>query len=151
MPMNEDEYIASRVDEQIGWYDKKSRSAQHWFKRLRGTEIVAAAAIPVIAGFASDPFPVAFVVAVLGASIAVISAAIGLNQFQENWTEYRKTCEALKYEKFLYLTRADPYHEEDAFRLFVQRVESLLVNENRAWSQYTQASIEDTKPKAGIG
>ncbi len=149
--MNEDEYIVSRVDEQISWYEKKSRTAQHWFKRLRGTEIVAAAAIPVIAGFAREPFPVAFVVAILGASIAVISAAISLNQFQENWTEYRKICESLRNEKFLYLTRADPYHEQNPFRLFVQRVERLLANENRTWSQYTQASIEDTKPKPGTG
>lgn len=149
--MNDKEYINSRVDDQIGWYDRKSQRAQCWFKWLRGAEIVAAAAIPLIAGFAAEPFPVTLVLGILGASIAVISAAIILNQFQENWTEYRTTCESLKHEKFLYLTRADPYHEEEPFRLFVQRVESLISKENSAWSQYTQASLENTKPSNGKG
>lgn len=143
--MNEDEYIASRVDDQISWYDRKSQSAQCWFKWLRGIEIVAAAAIPLIAGFAADPFPVTLVVGLLGASIAVISAVISLNQFQENWTEYRTTCESLKHEKFLFLTKAEPYHEEKPYRLFVQRVESLISKENSAWSQYTQTSLENAK------
>lgn len=147
--MNDEEYINSRVDSQISWYDGKSQSAQRWFKWLRGTEIVAAAAIPLIAGFAADPFPVTLTLGILGASIAVVSAAISLNQFQENWTEYRTTCESLKHEKFLYLTKAEPYHEEEPFRLFVQRVESLISKENSAWSQYTQANIENTKPKNG--
>ncbi|MBN1929617.1 MAG: DUF4231 domain-containing protein [Chlorobiaceae bacterium] len=149
--MSDEEYINSRVDDQIGWYDRKSQSAKSCFKWFRGAEIVAAAAIPLIAGFASEPFPVTLVLGILGASIAVISAAISLNQFQENWTEYRATCESLKHEKFLYLTRAEPYHEEEPFRLFVQRVERLISKENSAWSQYTQANIEKTKPSNGKG
>jgi hypothetical protein len=149
--MNDEEYINSRVNNQIDWYDKKSKSAQCWFKWLRGSEIVAAAAIPLIAGFAANPFPVTLVVGVLGASIAVISAAISLNQFQENWTEYRTTCESLKHEKFLYLTKAEPYHEDEPFRLFVQRIESLISKENSAWSQYTQTSLDNTKANNGKG
>jgi hypothetical protein len=149
--MDDKEYINSRVDNQIDWYDRKSQRAQCWFKWLRWSEIVAAAAIPLIAGFATEPFPVTLTLGLLGALIAVISAAISLNQFQENWTEYRTTCESLKHEKFLYLTKADPYHEEDSFRLFVQRIESLISKENSAWSQYTQASLESTKPNHGKG
>ncbi|WP_163935930.1 DUF4231 domain-containing protein [Paraferrimonas sp. SM1919] len=144
--MNDDEYITSRVDNQIGWYDKKSQSAQCWFKWLRGAEIIAAASIPLIAGFATEPFPVTLVVGLLGASIAVISALISLNQFQENWTEYRTTCESIKHEKFLYMTKAEPYHEGEPFPRFVQRVESLISKENSAWAQYTQANLENIKP-----
>jgi hypothetical protein len=47
------------------------------------------------------------------------------------------------------MTKAEPYHEEEPFRLFVQRVESLISKENSAWSQYTQTSIENTKPNGG--
>ncbi|QTR46305.1 DUF4231 domain-containing protein [Thiothrix litoralis] len=143
--MNEDEYLASRVDDQIGWYDSKSQKAQRWFKRLRAIEIVAAAAIPLIAGFAKEPFPVTLVIALLGAAIAIISAAISLNQFQENWREYRTTCESLKHEKFLFLTKAEPYHTKNSFAIFVQRVENLISRENSNWSQYTQARIEKSQ------
>ena len=143
--MNEKEYISSRVDDQIGWYDKKSINAQRLFKWLRAIEIISAAAIPIIAGFTKEPFPVTLVIGLLGAMIAVISSFISLNQFQENWTEYRTTCESLKHEKFLFLTKAEPYHEEEPFCLFVSRVESLISKENSAWSQYTQAALEKTK------
>ena len=146
--MNEDEYMTARVDNQIDWYDRKSKESQYWFKFLRGFEIIAAAAIPLIAGFAKDPFPVALVVGLLGASIAVISSIVSLNQFEENWTEYRTACESLKHEKFLFLTRAEPYHEDQPFSLFVQRVESMISKENSAWSQYTQASLEKNKTEA---
>ncbi|GKS69050.1 hypothetical protein W03_10540 [Nitrosomonas sp. PY1] len=140
--MDEEEYIISRVDSQIDWYDRKSKAAQCWFKWLRTIEIFSASAIPLIAGFAKDPFPATLVIGLLGTLIALISAFIGLNQFQENWTEYRATCESLKHEKFLFLTRTDPYQEEMSFRNFVQRVESLISKENSTWSQYTQAAIE---------
>lgn len=145
--MDEEQYIAERVDNQIDWYDKKSQAAQCWFKWLRGVEILSAAAIPLIAGFAKDPFPVTLILGALGALIAIISSLVSLNQFQENWTEYRTTCESLKHEKFLFLTKAEPYHEEEPFRLFVQRVESMISKENSAWSQYTQTALEKTKAK----
>lgn len=145
--MDEEKYIADRVDNQIDWYDKKSQSAQFRFKFLRCIEILSAAAIPLIAGFAKDPFPVTLILGGLGALIAVISSVISLNQYQENWTEYRTTCESLKHEKYLFLTKAEPYHEEEHYRLFVQRVESMISKENSAWSQYTQATVEKTKAK----
>lgn len=142
--MNADEYITSRVDDQIDWYDRKSQRAQCWFKLFRGTEIVAAVAIPLIAGFGEEPFPVTFTVSILGAIIAVIAAIISLNQFQEIWIEYRTTCESIKHEKFLFLTKAEPYHEKNSFSLFAHRVESLISKENSEWSQYTQTNIEKT-------
>ena len=140
--MNSNEYIAKRVDDQVNWYDKKSQHAQRWFKGLRGVEIVAAALIPLLAGFAPEAFPANFTIAVLGALIAVIAAVISLNQFQENWIKYRTTCESLKHEKHLYLTKAEPYQSEESFQLFVQRVESLISKENRDWSYYVQKSLE---------
>jgi hypothetical protein len=140
--MNQEEYLSSRVDDQIDWYDGKSQNAQRWFKWLRGAEIVAAALIPLIAGFAPETFPSNLVIAILGAAIAVIAAIISLNQFQENWIKYRTTCESLKHEKFLYLTRAEPYQKEVSFPFFVQRVESLISKESSDWSQYVQASLE---------
>lgn len=140
--MNEEEYMTSRVDEQIDWYDRKSQTAQRWFKLLKAIEILSAAAIPLIAGFAKDPFPVTLSVGILGGVIVVLSSFSGLNQFQENWTGYRTTCESLKHEKFLFLAKGEPYHGDAPFRLFVQRTERLISKENSAWSQYTQEAIE---------
>ena len=45
-----EEYVEQRINDQIGWYDRKSTTNQRWFKRLRFAEIVAAAAIPFLSG-----------------------------------------------------------------------------------------------------
>ena len=40
-----------RLEDQIGWYDRKSNSNQRTFKRMKVTEILAAALVPLFAGF----------------------------------------------------------------------------------------------------
>ena len=117
--MSPDEYIEQRVDDQISWYDRKSLSAQQWFKRLRGAEIVCAAAIPVLAGFSSSNFPTSPIVGILGAAVVIIAALVSLNQYQEKWIQYRTTCETLRHEKYLFLTHTEPYNADNTFPLFV--------------------------------
>jgi hypothetical protein len=130
-----EEYIKQRLDDQIGWYDRKSTANQRWFKRLRFAEIVAAATIPFLSGFADNSFPIKIAIGALGVFIAVIASVLGLLQLQVHWMQYRATAELLRKEKFLFLTQTDPYDKDDAFHLFVQRVEALLSKENIEWAQ----------------
>jgi Protein of unknown function (DUF4231) len=141
-----EEYIKSRVDEQIEWYDRKSGINQRGFKWMRVTEIVAAAAIPILSSYQHTAFRVT--VAILGGGIAVIAGLMGLYQFQENWTHFRTTCEALRHEKFLYETGTDPYNVEQPFPLLVQRVESLISKEHSGWVQQLRAGDKE-KEKNG--
>ena len=67
--------------------------------------------------------------------LAAITAILGLYKFQENWLEFRTTCESLKHEKYLFLTKSEPYDQEESFRLLVDRVESLISKENTAWNR----------------
>ena len=135
--VNPDDYIKDRVDGQIEWYDRKSGSNQRWFRWLRIIEIVAAASIPLLVGYADSISEFKVVVGILGLLIAVIAGVLGLYQFQENWTGYRTTCEGLKQEKYLFLTKTQPYDHDDSFALFVQRVENLISKEHIRWAQYT--------------
>ena len=142
--MNAEEYIKGRLDDQIGWYDRKSRFNQLWFKSLRTIEALAAATIPFLSGYASKETPeVTFAIGALGVIVAVIVALLGLFQFQERWTEYRTTCESLNKEKFLFLTHAEPYNTDDSFALLVQRVESLISKENTNWAHYMMKSEKE--------
>ncbi|MBC8146611.1 MAG: hypothetical protein H8E98_01335 [Bacteroidetes bacterium] len=52
------------------------------------------------------------------------------------WDE--PTCEMLKHEKYLFLTKCAPYNLEDAFCLLVSRVENLISKENTQWSEYSE-------------
>jgi Protein of unknown function (DUF4231) len=134
--VNQDDYIQDRVDGQIEWYDRKSGTNQRWFRWLRIVEIIAAASIPLLVGYTDSMIELKVVVGILGLLVAVLAGVLGLYQFQENWSGYRTTCEGLKQEKYLFLTKTQPYDQGDAFSLFVQRVENLVSKEHSTWSQY---------------
>jgi hypothetical protein len=120
----------ARVREQIEWYDRRSRSNQRWFKRLKVCQIVTAAAIPVAASVSA---PI-WLVGGGGALIVVLEGLQQLQQYQQNWTTYRATCERLKHEQFLFLANAGPYAAEaDPGILLAERVESLVSQEHAAW------------------
>ncbi len=131
--LNPSEYLSQRVRDQISWYEKKSLRNQGWFKRLRVVEIVAAAMIPFLTAI-PDVTTLRYVVGSLGVLITVVAGILALFQFQERWTEYRATCEALEKEQFLFLTRAEPYAGGDGFSMFVQRIETLISKENTGWA-----------------
>lgn len=120
----------TRVTDQIAWYDSKSQFNQRWFKRLKICQIVTAAAIPVLASVSA---PV-WVVGGAGALIVVLEGLQQLQQYQQNWTTYRATCEQLKHEQFLFMARAGPYEAvPDPGALLAERVESLVSQEHAAW------------------
>jgi len=130
------DYLDNRLEDQIRWYDKKSRNNQIWFKILRVTEIIFAALIPFFAGYFNDAFFIKILLGILGASVAIIASIIAVFNFQEHWIKYRTTCESLKKEKYLFLTQTEPYNKEDSFEILVKRVETLVSKENSDWSQY---------------
>jgi hypothetical protein len=137
--MNEQDYIQQRIDDQIKWLSAKSGTNQNLFKRCRLAEIVLASLIPVVALLPLPELAGKLLVAAAGAAIAIIAGAVSLWRFQELWVQYRATAEALKREKFLYLTAAAPYAGQDRFALLVSRVEALLAAENVSWVELTKA------------
>ena len=129
-----------RLDQQIGWYDRRSTSAKRWYYRLKISQIVIAAAIPVTAA-ADAP---SLVAAVLGSTIVVLEGIQQLFQFHANWTTYRSTCEALKHEKYLYAAHAGPYAEApDPDARLAERVEGLVSQEHAAWTSTQQDAGRD--------
>jgi hypothetical protein len=119
-----------RLEDQLGWYDRKSGQSQRRYKRLKLLELAVAAALPVVAGVAS---PV-WVTGGLAAVIVVLEGAQHLYQFQEHWITYRSTAEALKHERYLYLARAGPYVGEDRHRQLAERIEGLVSQEHAKWT-----------------
>jgi len=125
----------SRLEDQIGWYDRKSQQNQRWFKRLKVCQLVTAAAIPVAAGVSAP----AWLVGGGGALIVVLEGLQQLQQYQQNWTTYRSTCERLKHEKFLYLEGAGPYAAApNPQALLAERVEGLVSQEHAAWVSHRE-------------
>ncbi|HEX4485368.1 MAG TPA: DUF4231 domain-containing protein [Terriglobales bacterium] len=141
---SEPDPIIVRLEEQIVWYDSKSTSNMHWFKRIKMTEIFSAAIIPMLA--ASHFVYAAVITGVLGVLITVFEGMLQLNQYHENWIRYRSTCESLKHEKYIFLASASPYGSAEKPRaLLAERVESLVSQEHAKWESVQQ---EDPKGKS---
>lgn len=135
--------VTDRLEDQISWYDRKSSSNQRIYKRIKVTEIIAAAVIPFLPAL---PLPnPAWVAGALGVLITVLEGLLHLNQYQQNWIAYRSTCESLKHEKYVYLAKAPPYAGvADPRALLAERVESLVSQEHAKWASVQQ---ETTKAK----
>jgi Protein of unknown function (DUF4231) len=127
--MDENHATWERLEDQITWYDGKSRRAQRMYKGIQAISVAAAAAIPIVAPW--SPWQVA---AILGSVIAVLQALQALNQYQHNWITYRSTCEELKHEKYLFLAKAGPYEDAiDPDRLLAERIEETVSQEHAKW------------------
>lgn len=143
------EYINSRVDEQITWYDKKSLSCQNKYKIAQTIEIVLASLIPLLSAYSKDCTFIALVVGALGAAIAIIESITKLYKWHENWIEYRTTCELLRYQKYLFETKSSPYNNdiESIENIFVRNIENIIFSENNKWkiNNIIETKKEDTK------
>jgi len=136
--------IMERLEDQIAWYDRKSMANQRIYKRIKIVEIVAAALIPFIGTFKLAQ--AAWATGGLGVLITVLEGMLHLNQYQQNWTAYRSTCESLKHEKFTYLGKASPYaNAADAHALLAERIESLVSQEHAKWASIQQQEPSNAK------
>lgn len=119
-----------RLEEQIEWYDRRSEQNQLLFKLVKAAQLIAAAAIPVVSTLDAP----AAVSAGLGALIVVLEGFQQLNQYQQNWSTYRSTAEALKHEKYLYLASAGPYaNARNRRALLADRIEGQISQEHAKW------------------
>ncbi|MBV9161096.1 MAG: DUF4231 domain-containing protein [Pseudonocardiales bacterium] len=123
-----------RLEDQLGWYDRKSAAAQQAYKRVKLGQLIVGAAVPVVAALQVS----AAVTATLAAFVVVAEGAQQLYQWQTNWVLYRSTAEALKHEKYLYLAAAGPYSTDDRDRVLAERLEGLVSQEHAKWTESRQ-------------
>jgi hypothetical protein len=130
----------SRLEDQIAWYDESAEHNQRWFRGLKVCQIVAAAAIPVGAAAGLS----AAAVGAGGAFVVVVEGLQQLQQYQQNWINFRSLCERLKHEKFLFLARARPYAGvRNPERLLAERVEGLVSQEHAAWVAHREEALTE--------
>ena len=142
-----DDPIFKRLEDQLAWYSAKSRAARRTFKRIKVAEIVAAALIPFLTGQHWSLY-INYVTGGLGVLITVLEGFLHLNQYQENWANYRNTAESLKHEKYLYQAKAGPYAGASDIRaLLAERTEALISQENSQWVAALQKSAQGNPAK----
>ncbi len=128
-----------RLEDQIAWYDGKSRSNQSWYKRLKVLQVVLAVGIPIASH--AEPALAKWLTSIAGAAIALLEGIQHLNQHAILWVMYRSTAERLKHEKYLFLSAAGPYkglNETDRLIALAERVEEHVSTEHANWVNETR-------------
>ncbi|MEO1782547.1 DUF4231 domain-containing protein [Enterococcus diestrammenae] len=141
--LNDDEknYIQTRVNNQINWYDSSSLKAQKYYRLLSLTTLIVSAIIPFFTNLAIDNFWIKLIVSLLGVIATLCQGILSLNKYNENWIGYRTVCETLKKEKYMFLTKAGVYGESNSsFSFFTERIESVISQENVNWASLNKSN-----------
>ncbi|WP_278553561.1 DUF4231 domain-containing protein [Companilactobacillus pabuli] len=143
--MNVDDYLKSRVEDQINWYDRKSKKQKLFYYLCQFTLSILSATITALAGIQYFTKSVSWILPLLGAASVITQSVLGFTKLQEKWIQYRTISETLKKEKYMFLTKSGTYDDSNgSFNTFVERCESIISNENINW-----ANIASNKKKSG--
>ena len=127
-----EKYLEERYYPQVNWYDKKAIYNQKVYKFLQCFIIILAAVTPILVVIEGDFQKWSAVVT--SALVAIGTASLKTFKFQENWINYRTTCETLRKEIHYFKAGIEDYHvSDDPAGVFVKRVESLISRENTLW------------------
>ncbi len=125
-------YLKERYEDQINWYDKKSIWNQKMYRRFQGIVIILSVITPVLVaiGIEETRWPAV----VIAAIVAIGTTSLKTFKYQENWINYRTTCETLRKEIHFYKAGIGDYKDtNERESLFVERVEALISRENTMW------------------
>ena len=154
--MKAQDYVETRLEDQIHWYSAKSSKNQSRFKYFTFLQLICSLSIPILATnnffkflpIQSPEMVNNITISILGLFVAFCTGILSLNKYQENWINYRTTAEDLKKEKFMFVTQSPPYnYSDDSFQVLVQRVESLISKENTGWGSIQKGSISSNTKK----
>ncbi len=137
-------YIDNRLTGQTGYlsyYDKTARRMKRRHLQNRAAAAVGAVLIPVVSnvpweipiGAASTIHVSTVGASLIGLAVALILALEGVFHFKEQWQNCRGTEQFLLSQRYRFENRVDEYQslsDEDAFKLFVSKVEKAIIDEN---------------------
>lgn len=137
-------YVDSRLTGKtgyLGYYDKTARRMKRRHLQNRAAAAIGAVLIPVVSNLPWEiPIGSGFTIhvstvgtSIIGLVVALILALEGVFHFKEQWQNCRGTEQYLLSQRFRFENRVDEYQslsDEDAFKLFVSKVEKAIIDEN---------------------
>lgn len=109
--------------------------------------LIVSALIPLIVNLSFDQIWMKLIISILGVVITISEGFANFNKYSENWIEYRTVCETLRHEKYMYLSKSGVYLDGN-FSFFVERVESVISQENVNWASLNKVE-KPTNGKTG--
>jgi hypothetical protein len=134
-------FLAERVTQYQGWYDRKAVTAKSRYLQMRGFSVVAGGVVPVLINIPQEAdrifgLPVVRLAVTVISLLVVISVSLeSVFHYREQWKNYRSTEQLLGHETIAFKAGVGAYrglNPPEAFSLFVERVEDAIRSENAA-------------------
>lgn len=149
-----DRYLQQRYQREIDWYDNKATANQRRYILMQWMLIVLSALTPVLIELnlqldVGGPRPLN-IATLTGVVVAILTAGLKTFKYQEDWINYRTTCETLRKERHFYDARIADYQAADnPEAVFVDRVEALISRENTMWLSTRKTESEGERARDG--
>lgn len=145
-------YLHQRLEDQIGYYEKKSSRNKRTYYALSIAAIAANAMIPVVSVFLPSATIPKLIITLLSAVAAMVSSILILFNARELWAKYRLNASRLQALRHQYYTRSGIFagmDEEQAFQQLVALCEQQMQEENTSWETTLQNASRSTNGKGG--
>lgn len=127
-----EEYLKNRYNQQIDYYNKAAIRNHRAYTILQFTLIILSAITPVLIVIGGESGR--WLAVLVSAIVAITASTLKVFKFQENWINYRTTCETLRKEFHYFQARIYDYENvDDPEAVFVDRVETLISREHTLW------------------
>ena len=136
-----------RCDDQIAWYERRSKAEWRLFVVFQSAAVLLAAMTPVLILWAAVPKAVQALPAALA---SVAAGLVGTFRWLQNKARFAYTAEALKSERVLFTTRTPPRYgpgltDDAALGAFVARIEEITMSEVSEWrTELTHAASSES-------
>lgn len=155
-PMKPEDYIKSRVEDQLGFYERAANRNKNIHLRMQTTIIVFGLLVPVVANLQMD-YPSGadiktITITVLSLALACLTGLANFRKYGDLWLAFRTTEELLKKELFLFRTQSGPYKDNaTAFSRFVQAIEATISVEHERFRSLIESSQRPTTGPSSSG
>jgi hypothetical protein len=125
-------YYLEQWQNQKDYHSKKAGVFKQRYQFSQAFIVLASVVVPVLLTTPGIP---SWIPTILSLLVAMAAGLENVFKNGENWIGFRKTSEMLKREHRMYMARGDVYAtaNQNAFDLFVQRVEAILGEQNQIW------------------
>lgn len=156
--MDAEEYIETRVKDQLGYYRRAANRAKRWHIITQTMIVFLGLLVPVLAilpgiqlGENGQDYKTV-VITLVSLVLAITTGIANFLKFGDHWLAYRTTEELLKRELYLFTTGSGPYRDNEiAYSDFVENVESLISTENERFRAIVESAKRLTKQAGDKG
>ena len=128
------DYVATRLDPQIAWYEAKSARAKRSYWWLTIIQFAGTALVPVLNSLSAFDRNFLYFSSASAACAAFATGFLVLQRPMEHWIRYRNSATTLATYRTRHAYRTKPFDEGDADRLLIDMVEHEIATENDTWA-----------------